>query len=49
MGYNEDKISKKLKIYQSTVNEHSTGLGWNAIEMAVLFFEKLINAKYNNI
>jgi hypothetical protein len=49
MGNQEDDIAKKLNIYQSTVNEHSTSLGWNAIEKALLFFEKLINSKYNNI
>jgi len=47
MGNNEDTIAKKLNIYQSTVNEHSTSLGWNAIEKAVYFYEKLITSKYS--
>jgi len=45
LGNNEDTIAKKLKLYQSTVNEHSTSLGWNAIEKAVLYFEKLMKSK----
>lgn len=46
IGNNEDDIAQSLKIYQSTVNEHSTAIGWNAIEKAVLFFEKRLNSKY---
>jgi len=45
LGNSEDTIAKKLKLYQSTVNEHSTSLGWNAIEKAVLYFEKLMKSK----
>lgn len=43
MGKSEDEISSELAINQSTVNIHSTSLGWNAIEKAVQFFEKQIN------
>lgn len=39
MNKNEDEISKKLGIGQSAVNQHSTSVGWNAIEEAVKFFK----------
>lgn len=40
LGNSEDEIAKKLKLKsQSTVNKHSTAVGWNAIEDAVLWFE----------
>lgn len=45
LGNSEDTIAKELKLFQSTVNEHSTSLGWNAIEKAVLYFEKLMKSK----
>lgn len=45
LGNSEDAIAKKLDLFQSTVNEHSTSLGWNAIEKAVLYFEKLMKSK----
>jgi len=45
LGNSEDAIAKKLNLFQSTVNEHSTSLGWNAIEKAVLYFEKLMKSK----
>ena len=40
MGHSEDVISKKLGIDQSVVNRHSTNVGWNAIESAVIYFEE---------
>ncbi|MEE4197339.1 MAG: RNA polymerase subunit sigma-70 [Bacteroidales bacterium] len=41
IGNTEDEITEKLKLKsQSTVNKHSTSIGWNAIEDAVLWFEK---------
>ena len=45
LGNSEDTIAKELKLYQSTVNEHSTSLGWNAIEKAVMYFEKRMKSK----
>ncbi|MEX0811880.1 MAG: hypothetical protein WD048_06665 [Chitinophagales bacterium] len=39
----EDTIAKKLKISQSVVNQHSTSLGWNSIEKAVDYFNKVIS------
>jgi hypothetical protein len=45
MGNNEETIAKKLGLFQSTVNEHSTSIGWNAIEKAVSYFEKLMKSK----
>ena len=42
LGNNEEAIAEKMKIFQSTVNQHSTSAGWNAIEQAVLFFEKVV-------
>ncbi|MEI7725669.1 MAG: fumarate hydratase [Bacteroidota bacterium] len=44
-GNNEEAIAKKLKLFQSTINEHSTSLGWNAIEKAVLHFEQIMKLK----
>ena len=38
LGMNEDAIAEKLKIRQSAVNQHSTNVGWNAIERAVKYF-----------
>lgn len=38
-GYDENKIASKLGLSQSTVNKHSTSVGWNAIEKAVQWFE----------
>jgi len=42
MGNTEDEISSKLKITQSVVNQHSTSIGWNAIEKAVKLFSEVI-------
>lgn len=38
LGMNEDTIAERLKIRQSAVNQHSTNVGWNAIERAVKYF-----------
>lgn len=43
MDNQEDKIAKKLGIGQSAVNQHSTGVGWNAIEEAVDYFKMQIS------
>ncbi|MCD4794265.1 MAG: RNA polymerase subunit sigma-70 [Bacteroidales bacterium] len=45
LGFDEKSIAKKTGRYQSTVNQHSTSAGWNAIEKAVLRFEKVIKEK----
>jgi len=45
MNKNEDAISKIMKIAQSVVNQHSTSVGWNAIDKAVNRFKKVIKAK----
>jgi DNA-binding CsgD family transcriptional regulator len=42
LGNNEEEIAVKLGLNQSTVNKHSTSLGWNAIEKAVLYFEESV-------
>lgn len=42
LGFTEEKIAAKLKIGQSAVNQHSTSVGWNAIESAVKYFKKVI-------
>jgi len=41
MGMNEVEIAEKLGVVQSVVNQHSNAIGWNAIESAVNYFEKL--------
>jgi hypothetical protein len=38
LGLNEDAIADILKIRQSAVNQHSTNVGWNAIERAVKYY-----------
>ena len=43
MDNKEDTIASKLDISQSVVNQHSTSIGWNAIEKAVTFFSELIS------
>lgn len=42
LGKNEEEIAGMLTLNQSTVNKHSTSLGWNAIEKAVLYFEEVV-------
>lgn len=41
MGMHEVEIAEKLGVVQSVVNQHSNAIGWNAIESAVNYFEKL--------
>lgn len=41
LGMNEMEIAEKLGVVQSVVNQHSNAIGWNAIESAVNYFEKL--------
>lgn len=43
MGRQEEEISKLLSIGQSGVNQHSTSVGWNAIEDAVDYFKSVIS------
>ncbi len=45
MGNNEEAIASKLKISQSVVNQHSTSIGWNAIDKAVTYFSEIIKTK----
>lgn len=40
----EDEIAEKLGIGQSAVNQHSTSVGWNAIEEAVNYFKDVISS-----
>jgi hypothetical protein len=42
---NEETIAAKLKISQSVVNQHSTSIGWNAIEKSVRYFSETIKAQ----
>lgn len=42
MDNNEEAIAEQLKITQSVVNQHSTSVGWNAIEKAVIYFSEVI-------
>lgn len=41
LGMNEVEIAEKLGVVQSVVNQHGNAIGWNAIESAVKYFEKL--------
>jgi len=45
IGKTESEIKGLLKKGQSTINEHSTGAGWNAIEKAVERFEEVVKKK----
>ncbi|UJH67413.1 fumarate hydratase [Allomuricauda sp. SCSIO 65647] len=40
LGKSENEIADELGISQSSVNQHSTSLGWNAIEKAVTYFRQ---------
>lgn len=40
-GLSEKEISKKLNKNQSTISQHSTAAGWQAIEKSVDYFEKI--------
>ncbi len=42
LGFNENQISKKMRISQQTVNKHSRSVGWIAIEKAVEHFSTVI-------
>ncbi|WP_310994198.1 fumarate hydratase [Aequorivita marina] len=41
LNHQEEEIAKQLGIGQSAVNQHSTSVGWNAIEEAVDYFKML--------
>lgn len=43
MGNQEEEIAQQLGIGQSAVNQHSTSVGWNAIEEAVNYFKMVIS------
>lgn len=43
LGKSEDEIAELLGINQSVVNQHSTSVGWNAIEQAVSYFYQTIS------
>ncbi|WP_026450141.1 hypothetical protein [Aequorivita capsosiphonis] len=45
MNNQEEEIAKRLGIGQSAVNQHSTSVGWNAIEEAVNYFKMIISNK----
>ncbi|MCB9223404.1 MAG: fumarate hydratase [Crocinitomicaceae bacterium] len=42
MNNSEKDISKKLRVVQSVINQHSTSVGWNAIESTVEYYEWLL-------
>jgi len=41
LGYKESEIAKKMKIYQSGVNNHSSSAKWYCIEEALNYFEQI--------
>lgn len=43
MNNQEEEIAKQLGIGQSAVNQHSTSVGWNAIDEAVNYFKTMIS------
>ncbi len=42
LGKSEREIARELGVSQSSVNQHSTSLGWKAIEKTVTFFHQKI-------
>jgi hypothetical protein len=48
LGLDEKHLVETLNIKQSTINQHSTGIGWHAIEKAVISFENNISKKFVN-
>jgi hypothetical protein len=42
MGKSEEEICQILNKKQSTINQHSTAAGWNAIDLSVKYFERNI-------
>lgn len=40
LGNSEEEIAAKLGIKQPVVNQHSTAIGWNAIEQATTYFNQ---------
>ncbi len=43
MNNQEEEIARRLGIGQSAVNQHSTSVGWNAIDEAVNYFKMVIS------
>lgn len=46
MNHNEESIARKMKIAQPVVNQHSTSIGWNAIEKAVIRFGEVLKTHH---
>ena len=42
MGLSEDEIAQKFGVSQSVINQHSTSVGWNAIEETVAYNHRTI-------
>ncbi|GGF31236.1 helix-turn-helix transcriptional regulator [Echinicola rosea] len=42
MGLNEDEIAEKFGVSQSVINQHSTSVGWNAIEETVSYYNRTV-------
>jgi hypothetical protein len=43
LGENEEEISKKIGVSQPVINKHSTNIGWNVIEKAILYLENKLS------
>jgi len=41
LGFTESDIAQKLDVNQAAVNQHSTAVGWNAIEHTLKYYEQL--------
>ena len=41
LGFSELDIAQKLGVNQAAVNQHSTAVGWNAIEHTLKYYEQL--------
>lgn len=42
LGLKEDQIGQKMNVSQPVINQHSSGAGWNAIDLAVNYYSRTI-------
>lgn len=48
MNLNEEAIAQKMNIAQPVVNQHSTSVGWNAIEKAVIRYSEVLKTNHDH-
>ena len=45
LHFSEDAIAKELKVSQPVVNQHSSAIGWNAVEKALTYFNAKLKSQ----